>query len=50
MNDNITEKPYIKVSDETEEVTLLVQRRDMSELSEYFEKDSRRYDNGFGRS
>lgn len=31
-----------------EDVTqLLVRRRDMAELSEYFGRDARRYDNGF---
>lgn len=31
-----------------EDITqLLVQRRNMAELSEYFGRDSRRYDNGF---
>lgn len=31
-----------------EDITpLLVHRRDMSELSEYFGRDARRYDNGF---
>ncbi len=31
-----------------EDITqLLVQRRDMSRLSEYFGRDARRYDNGF---
>lgn len=31
-----------------EDITrLLVQRRNMAELSEYFGRDARRYDNGF---
>ncbi len=31
-----------------EDITqLLVHRRDMTELSEYFGRDARRYDNGF---
>lgn len=31
-----------------EDITrLVVNRRDMSELSEYFGRDARRYDNGF---
>lgn len=49
MNDEKTES--VKQDNDAvlcEDITkLLVHRSDMSELSEYFGRDARRYDNGF---
>lgn len=47
MNENTAERILDTVTADTEETGIAVRRRDMSELSEYFERDSRRYDNGF---
>lgn len=47
MNEESTEKVYETVLTESEQTEIAVRRREMSALSEYFERDSRRYDNGF---
>ena len=47
-NDNIKTERSGDDAVQCEDITqLLVHRRDMSRLSEYFGRDARRYDNGF---
>lgn len=46
--ENLINKQFSDDNILCEDITpLLVHRRDMSELSEYFGRDARRYDNGF---
>ena len=47
MNGETENRPFDSVTTDAEETGISVRRRDMSQLSEYFERDSRRYDNGF---
>lgn len=47
-NENLKTERYGDDAVLCEDITqLLVHRREMSELSEYFGRDARRYDNGF---